>query len=171
VIIHEREHVLFSFIPFRTVFRIGSATVKRAVVCVGIVLCIVPAAGAFQLITEQESALPDDLTGNRRGGPTRGPDIVFVSPKPEAGLLKSPLNLTIRFKAHGGARIDRDSVLITYKKVPAVDLTQRLLPFIRADGMEVVGAELPPGAHRLRIDVQDTDGRSTTDYLVITVAK
>jgi hypothetical protein len=163
--------VLLSFISLRTAICIGSAMVKRAVVCAGIVLSFVTAAGAFQLITEQDAALPDDLTGNRRGGPTRGPDIIFVSPKPEAGLLKSPLNLTIRFKAHGGARIDRDSVLITYKKLPAVDLTQRLLPFIRADRIEAVDAELPPGAHRLRIDVQDTDGRSTTDYLVITVAK
>ena len=114
--VNEREPALFSFFPLRTAIRIGSATVKWSVVCAGMVLSIVTAAGAFQLITEQEAALPDDLTGNRRGGPTRGPDIVFVSPKPEAGLLKSPLNLTIRFKAHGGARIDRDSVQITYKK-------------------------------------------------------
>jgi hypothetical protein len=169
--VDEREPVRLSFIPLRTAILIGSATLKRAVLCAGIMLSFVHAAGSFQLITEQDAALPDDLTGNRRGGPTRGPDIIFVSPKPEAGLLKSPLNLTIRFKAHGGARIDRDSVLITYKKLPSVDLTQRLLPFIRADGIEALDAELPPGAHRLRIDVQDTDGRATTDYLVITVAK
>lgn len=50
-------------------------------------------------------------------------------------------------------------------------MTQRLTPFIRADGIEVAAAEMPPGAHRVRIDVKDSDGRSTTDYLIITVAK
>jgi hypothetical protein len=154
-----------------TSIRIGSMVLKRAVACAAISAFLMTAAGAFQLITEQEAALPDDLTGNRRGGPTRGPDIIFVSPKPEAGLVRSPLNLKIRFKAHGGARIDRDSILITYKKIPPVDVTQRLVAFIHADEVDVGSAEMPPGAHRLRIDVQDTDGRSTTDYLVITVAK
>ncbi len=143
---------------------------KLAVAC-AIYFLFVAAASAFELITMQEAALPDDLTGFRRGGPTRGPEIVFVSPAPNVGLVRSPLNLKIQFKAHGGAKIDRDSVLVTYKKIPSIDMTQRLTPFIRADGIEVAAAEMPPGAHRVRIDVKDSDGRSTTDYLIITVAK
>jgi hypothetical protein len=134
-------------------------------------LLFVSTANAFELITQQEAALPDDLTGIRRGGPTRGPEIVFVSPAPNAGLVKSPVMLRIRLRAHGGAKIDRDSILVTYKKVPTIDFTQRLTPFIRPDGIEVPSAEIPPGAHRLQIDVKDSDGRSATDYLVITVAK
>ena len=72
--VNEREPALFSFFPLRTAIRIGSATVKWSVVCAGMVLSIVTAAGAFQLITEQEAALPDDLTGTaaavRRAGRT-----------------------------------------------------------------------------------------------------
>jgi hypothetical protein len=149
---------------------VRAAVAKCAMAC-SVYFLFVAAAGAIELITEQEAALPDDLTGSRRGGPTRGPDIVLVSPSPIAGLVKSPLTLKIRFKPHGGAKIDRDSILITYKKIPAIDMTQRLTQFIRADGIEVQTAEVPPGAHRIRIDVKDSDGRATTDYLIITVAK
>jgi hypothetical protein len=150
--------------------RVHVAVTIWAVACSVYFLCVA-AAGAIELITEQEAALPDDLTGSGRGGPTRGPDVVLVSPPPNAGLVKSPLTLKIRFKPHGGAKIDRDSILVTYKKLPAIDMTQRLAQFIRADGIEVQAAEVPPGAHRIRIDVKDSDGRSTTDYLIITVAK
>jgi hypothetical protein len=155
---------------YATATRVRTAVTTWAVAC-SVYFLFVAAAGAIELIAEQEAALPDDLTGSRRGGPTRGPDIVLVSPAPNAGLVKSPLTLKIRFRPHGGAKIDRDSILITYKKIPSIDMTQRLTQFIRADGIEVQNAEVPPGAHRIRIDVKDGDGRATTDYLIITVAK
>jgi hypothetical protein len=150
--------------------RVHAALTTWAVAC-SVYFLFVAASGAIELITEKEAALPDDLTGSRRGGPTRGPDIVLVSPAPNAGLVKSPVTLKIRFKAHGGAKIDHDSILVTYKKIPAIDMTQRLAQFIRADGIDVQAAEVPPGAHRIRIDVKDSDGRATTEYLIITVAK
>jgi hypothetical protein len=128
-------------------------------------------ACAFQLITEQEASLPDDLALTRRGGPTRGPEVVFVSPSNSGALVKSPLNVKIRFRAHGGAAIDRESIVVTYKKLPPVDMTQRLIPYIRQDGIELDAAEIPPGTHRLRIDVKDADGRLGTGTLVINVGK
>jgi hypothetical protein len=149
---------------------VRGVAIRLAMVAVAYV-ALGAAANAMELITPQEAALPDDLTGMRRGGATRGPEIVFISPAPNAGLVKSPLNLRIRFKSHGGAKIDRDSVLLTYKKIPAIDMTQRLLPFIRADGIDVPNAEVPPGSHRIRIDVKDSDGRANTDYLIVIVGQ
>ena len=147
----------------------ASIAVSRGLLGGAICLAFVASAAAFKLVTEQEAALPDDPTGVR--GVTRGPDIIFVSPSPKTGLLKSPLHLKVRFKAHGGARIDPESVLVTYRKLPAVDVTQRLTPYIRGDIIEITSAEIPPGTHRFRFDVKDSDGRGATDYLVINVAK
>src|SRR5882672_3807566 len=86
-------------------------------------------AVAMQLVTEQEAMLPDDTLGEKRGV-TRGPDIDIVFPAVNAGLVRSPFNLKIRFKAYGGSKIDRESILVTYRKIPLIDMTQRIMPFI-----------------------------------------
>ena len=106
-----------------------------------------------------------------RGGVTRGPEIRFLSPTPETGFIGSPLDIKLQFTAHGGAKIDRDSILITYKKLPPIDMTQRLKRFTTSQGIEVRAAELPPGVHRFRIEVSDSDGRTTTDFLIINVER
>ena len=127
--------------------------------------------GAFQLVTDQEATLPDDLSGTVRGGPTRGPDILIRSPGNTDSLVRSPVTLRIKFQPHGGAKIDRDSILITYKKLPPIDITQRIVAYIQDDGIGIETAELPPGVHRFQISVSDTDGRKATEFLMINVEK
>ena len=131
---------------------------KRA--CLIAFLALASPAGAIQLVTEQEAALPPDrLPGLMlRGSPTRRPSAVIVSPPPNAGVLKSPVSIKIKLQAHGGAKIDPDSIMVTYKKTPAIDITQRIMPFITADGIEVPDAEVPPGTHEFRIELKDNDG-------------
>ena len=155
----------------KTTILFALTAVTKAAVWAVICYLSIRAAGAFQLITEQEAALPDDTSGGRRSGVTRAPQIVFVAPPPNGGLVTSPLDLTIRFKAYGGAGIDRDSIVVTYKKIPPVDLTRRLKPFVGADGIDAKDAEMSSGTHRIRVDVKDTEGRSTTAYVVIKVGK
>jgi hypothetical protein len=149
----------------------GRAALLGLTLCVSLYALSLQSGRAFQLVTEQEAALPDDLMGLKRGGVTRGPDILFISPASEAAFVRSPLDLKLRFMAHGGAKIDRDSILITYRKIPPIDITQRVMPFIQADGVEIGAIELPPGVHRFRIDVKDTDGRKAVGFLVINVEK
>jgi hypothetical protein len=140
----------------------------------GVLLCLFlciagPApSGAVELVSVAEAALPDDWTGVERGL-TRGPEIRFMSPSPDAGLMKSPLDLKIRFRAHGGTSIDPDSVLVTYMKSPPIDVTQRVLRFIQRDGIDLADAQLPPGTHRFRVDVTDSDGRRRTSFIVIRI--
>jgi hypothetical protein len=114
-------------------------------------------AAALELITEQEAALPTDTTRDR--GITRGPKIIVVWPSPTAGFIHSPLQLKIRFQSFGGAAIKPESVVVTYRKLPPIDLTQRIRPFIGFDGIEVVDATVPAGPHRIRVEVEDTAGR------------
>jgi hypothetical protein len=137
-----------------------------ALCLIGLSAWVTP-AGAIQLVTQQEAALPPDrLPGlELRGSPTRRPRAVIVSPPPNAGVVKSPLNLKVRLQAYGGAKIDPDSIVVTYKKTPLIDVTQRIMPFISADGIEVPAAEVPPGIHEFRIMLKDKDGRiGGTDF-------
>lgn len=125
------------------------------------VLTLATPAQAFQLITPTEAALSPAMipTFEPRGSPTRRPTIVVVWPAPDAGAVHSPLDLKLIFRAFGGAKIDRDSVLVTYLKQPPIDLTQRLKPFITADGIDAPGAEVPPGTHQFWVELKDMDGR------------
>jgi len=118
---------------------------------------LIEPAGAFELITKEEAALPPDTTYMR--GITRGPKITLVWPAPEAGSLKSPLHLQLRFQGRGDNKVDPNSVLMTYEKIPPVDLTERIRPFVHSDGIEIDDAVVPPGHHRIQLEVRDTAGR------------
>ncbi len=129
------------------------------------------AANAIQLVTDEEAALPNEPILEWRGSPTRRPEIIVVSPALNAGLVRSPVILKIIFKPYGGAAIDRDSILITYKKIPAIDLTQRLLSFITAEGVDIVDANIPPGTHYFRAELKDSAGRVGRTEFAIRVGK
>jgi hypothetical protein len=132
-------------------------TIRSAVVCIS--LCFAcSSARAVPLVTEQEAAYPDDPYGEVRGSPTPGPSVEVISPA-LLGLIRSPFHLKISFKAYAGATIDRDSIMITYRKIPAIDITQRIGGFIRSDSIDLADAELPAGTHPFRVDVRDSRGR------------
>ncbi len=131
-------------------------------------LVFVLSAHALQLISEQEASLPDDQTQTR--GISRGPKVLLINPAPTAGVVRSPFDLKIRFESFAGAKIDPDSVVITYKKKPAIDLTQRAKPFLHADGIELERTEVPAGEHRIRVDVKDSEGRAGWTEFTLKVA-
>jgi hypothetical protein len=118
-------------------------------------------AEAFELVTPAEAALPAGKvpTIDLRGSPTRRPIVTVVSPPPGAGLVHSPLDLKLQFRAFGGAVVNPNSVVVTYLKQPAIDITQRLAPFITAKGIEIEQAAVPPGTHVFWIELKDNDGR------------
>lgn len=130
---------------------------------------LIGSAGAVSLISAEEAAMPDDPVKMR--GISRGPKILLVNPAATAGMIRSPFNLRIRFESHGGARIDPDSILITYRKRPAIDLTQRMQTFIQPSGISVDSAEIPPGEHHIRVDVKDSDGQASSAEFTIKVEK
>ena len=134
-----------------------------------LVMILIGSAGAVPLISDEEAAMPDDPTKMR--GISRGPKILLINPAATAGLIRSPFNLRIRFESHGGTQIDTDSIVITYRKRPAIDLTQRMKPFIQPTGVSLDSAEIPPGEHHIRVDVKDTDGQSSSAEFTIKVSK
>jgi hypothetical protein len=129
---------------------------RGALAGLAIMLLVAPAAAAT-LITEHEAQLPPDAS-KMRSGIERGPDIVAVYPAAETGLIQSPFNFRVKFEPHGGTRIDLDSLVVTYKRIPSIDLTARLRAFTQPGGIDMPGAEVPPGSHRIWIFIKDTAG-------------
>jgi hypothetical protein len=122
---------------------------------------MVPSVGTtLELITEQEALLPADTIVTR--GITRGPRVTVIWPAPNAGTIKSPLRLQIAFQSRGGHKVEPDSVIVTYMKLPPIDLTERVRSYIHDGGIDIDDAVVPPGHHRIRIEVMDTSGRSGT---------
>lgn len=135
------------------------------------VLATAPTATAIAgavLITDQEAKLPPakGAFGVATRGITRGPRIDYVA----STTTKSPIRLQMKFESFGGAKIDTDSLKVTYLKDPAVDLTARVKPFVQPTGIDMPDAVLPPGDHTLRVDVKDSDGRVATSSIVLKVA-
>ena len=128
-----------------------------------------PASAAHVLITQDEANLPPPkgaIAVDRRGV-TRGPKIILVG---DIEPMHSPVHLQLKFESFGGAKIDEDSVKVTYLRTPNVDLTPRIKAFVQVTGIDVPDAELPVGDHMVRVDVKDSDGRSGSASFVLQVA-
>jgi hypothetical protein len=129
-------------------------------------------AASVDLITQQEAALPDAVGVNIQlglRGVSRGPKIQVLAPAPDAGQVRSPLHLLLKFDAFGGSMIDPRSVRLTYLKKPAINLTPRISDWINAGGIEIPSAEIPPGTHYLKIEVKDTAGRQVSTIFAVMV--
>ena len=122
----------------------------------------------LELITAQEARLPEDPTG-RTYAVSLGPTIIVVSPSPVAGFIRSPFTLKIRFQSHGGAQIDLDSFLLTYKKVPPIDLTQRVRSFVTPEQVQIDNVGAPAGQHRIGVKLKDSRGHEATTEFTIKI--
>jgi hypothetical protein len=130
---------------------------------------LTPVYAATVLITQEEAKLPPPkgaIAVDRRGI-TRGPKIKVLD---ESEPLHSPMHLQVMFESFGGAKIDLDSVKVTYLRTPNVDLTPRIRPFVQSAGIDIPDVELPVGEHMVRIDVKDSDGRIGSTSFILKVA-
>jgi len=122
------------------------------------------------LITRDEAKLPPPkiAVAMSARGVTRGPQIEVVQ---DADPTKSPTHFQLKFIAHGGAKIDPTTVQMTYLRTPDVDLTPRIKPFVTDSGIDIPNAVVPVGAHMLRVDLKDSDGRVGTLNFTLNVAQ
>ena len=145
--------------------------------CVGLLMGLaaiaisapVPVYAGQVLITDEEAKLPPPrgaIAADRRGI-TRGPKIEFVA---DNEPIHSPMHLQLKFESFGGAKVDPDSVKVTYLRTPNVDLTGRLKAFILPAGIDIPDVQLPVGDHMVRVDIKDSDGRVGSTSFVLKVA-
>lgn len=145
---------------------------KRATQFLSVIIAVgfsLTSANAEVLITRAESELP--ATANiamTTRGITRGPGIEQLSPNPDQ-RVQSPLPLKIKFQTRNNVEVDPASIKLIYLKATPVDLTDRIKAHIKPDGIEMNQAEVPPGAHSLRLDLKDKQGRAATAIIKLTV--
>lgn len=136
-----------------------------------LLLCAV-SAQAGSLISEKEAKLPAGESGTiTTRAITRGPGIKLLSPEPGAAAVKSPFLFKVAFEPRGGAKIDPATVKIVYVKTPNVDLLDRVKVGLSEKGIELDAAEAPAGEHQIRVSVQDSEGRQSTQLIAFTVLK
>ena len=146
--------------------KVGTAV---AIGATALTFLLADAAVAEVLITKAEAELPatPNVAMTTRGL-TRGPGIEQLSPHPDRGV-SSPFPLRIKFQIRNNVEIDLDSIKLTYLKAKPIDLTGRIKFYIKPDGIEMNGAEVPPGTHSLRLDLKDKQGRVATAIIKLTV--
>ena len=129
-------------------------------------------AHAEVLITEQEAMRPAAERKADEGarGIFRAPKVFVLSPQ-ATETVSSPLSLKLKFESFGGTKIDADSVRVIYLKSPSVDLTPRVKKHVNGNGIEMDVAEAPPGEHRLKVEVRDSDGHVGSTEFVFKVTK
>lgn len=143
---------------------------RFVILAAGLIVVFAPRADAGTLlISADEAKLPPPKGGVAVAtrGITRGPKIEIVG---VADPSRSPMRLQLKFESFGGAKIETDSLKVTYIKNPAVDLTPRLKSFVQPTGIDMPDAELPAGDHLIRVDVKDSDGRAATTSFTIKIA-
>ncbi|PKU25848.1 hypothetical protein CWS72_04635 [Telmatospirillum siberiense] len=127
-------------------------------------------AAAVTLITDDEAKRPNDPQVTATRGITRGPSILFEPPA-TGPAPHAPFDFRVHFEAHGGATVDPAHIRIIYLKMPNVDLTERLRPYITAEGINMPAAQIPSGEHLFKIEVEDSDGRNGEATFTVKAAK
>lgn len=138
------------------------------VIAAGLSLAFAAPAHADILVTPAEGRLPPAV----KAGPvsraiTRGPRIEFTSLTDPS---KSPVRLRFKFEAFGGAAVNLNSLRLMYLKNPLIDLTDRIKPYVKADGIDMPQAEFPVGEHQMRLELSDSDGRTAISNIFIKIA-
>jgi hypothetical protein len=99
-----------------------------------------------------------------------GPKVTVRDPG-EVAEVAPPVTIDIAFQADDGATVDFKTLKVTYLKLFGIDITERLLPYVTADGIHAVNAPLAPGHHSIEISVNDTAGRRTVERFTFTVLR
>src|SRR5262249_55041242 len=87
---------------------------------------------------------------------TRGPGVKLASSDSVAGTFA----FKVVFEPRGGSKIDPESLKVEYLKDPIVDLTERVKPGLKPDGIELSSVIAPTGEHPIRVTVRDSEGRA-----------
>jgi len=131
-------------------------------------------------LKEKTIKLPDEQTKNKQPHTVPLSDMMAVAILPQTApaasragaptirieepditrLVRSPVNIRIRFQAAANAKIDVNTLRVRYGRL-GIDLTRRILAHARPtqSGVFVEDAELPRSRHRVTIQIADNMGR------------
>ncbi len=100
-----------------------------------------------------------------------GPVILLKNPK-MLQKLRSPIDIFIAFEpGKSGKSADMKTLKVTLIGFININITDRLIEYIKGESLDVQKAELPSGKHRLRMRIKDVDGNPNERDVVVTVLK
>ena len=100
-----------------------------------------------------------------------GPVIVLKNPK-MLQRLASPIDIFIAFEpGMSGKPADMKTLKVTLIGFININITDRLIEYIKGTSLDVEEAKLPSGKHRLRMRIKDVDGNPNERDVVVTVLK
>jgi hypothetical protein len=111
-------------------------------------------------LAEQRFIIPESTVA--------GPDIRVLSPEPEKAY-QSPLKVMMKFIPREGTQVDLSSLKVECLKVFTINITDRIREYITSQGINVDKAELPSGAHKIRVTLGDTGGGVTSKVFTVKV--
>lgn len=141
----------------------------RSTFFAGCILALVvngPATAGEVLIKPEEAALPPAPAPSNTRALTRKPEVILISPSANAN---SPFDLRLKFRAHGGSRIEPNSFHLIYLKSQNIDLTERVRRYVTAQGLEMVDAEAPPGQHTIKALISDSENREGSAVFTLSI--
>ena len=135
-------------------------------------------------ITKEEAALPamkHPETGIRnrlnaedqpfpvRKESTTGPIIKIEKPDPDK-LYNDLIDILIRFDRNPiGESVDMKSLRIIYLKMFGIDITDRILPYVKETRIDANGIHFPEGEHEFEIRIKDTNELESNEIFKIKV--
>ena len=132
-------------------------------------------AGGKWLITPEEAAKVRPKTEKflepvaAVEGP--GPEIIVRNPK-LLERVRSPLNIFIAFKpGKSGKPPDMQTMMVTSLGLFNIDITNRVVEYIKGYDLDIDEAELPTGDHELLVAIQDIVGNPNERILKVTVVE
>jgi hypothetical protein len=131
------------------------------------------AAGKAVWITPEEAQLPayQGIPHFKTRGISLGPRIIVLSPPSngDAFVSNRPVKLQVRFETTADAPVDIRSLKVTYLRLFGIDITDRVRPYASEKGIEVDNVEIPPGEHRIELEIKDRQGHDTDEILKLVV--
>ncbi|HZP98356.1 MAG TPA: hypothetical protein VFB13_02380 [Reyranella sp.] len=112
------------------------------------------------LVSPQEAALPPSPVSKAGRSITRGPAIRQISPADPVAANK-PFDLHVEFAGRGGEKINPATAQIAILRGGNVNITDRVKPYITANGIEMPAAMVPAGTYVLQVTVSDAGGRQS----------
>jgi hypothetical protein len=89
------------------------------------------------------------------------PVIDILKPEPTADLkVKAPFAIAVQFKGQSDADIDPATFKVMYGALK-LDITNRIAKYVKVskEGFMLENAQIPPGKHRLTLQIQDIKQR------------
>ena len=119
-----------------------------------------PANAAGWTLISKEEFERDSAAPHSRGpfAPTAqsGAPLIEIEQPDETKPIKVPVTIRLRFLPQTGAAIDPTSFRATYGWL-AIDITQRIIEHaqVNAAGLSASGADIPPGHHKVTLQIAD----------------